>query len=85
MHILAQKKGKISFGLSRKNPKFEKYTEFKPHFIHSIAHVTAKMKCDAVMILAKLKTTLHGYTAHMTAKTRCDTIIVLAKPYRKMR
>ena len=59
MHILAQKKGKISFGLSRKNPKFEKYTDFKPHLIRSIAHVTAKMKCDAVMVLAKCKTALH--------------------------
>ena len=54
MHILAQKKGKISFGLSRKNLKFEKYTDFKPHLIRSIAHVTEKMKCGAVMVLAKL-------------------------------
>ena len=42
---MAQKKGKISFGLSRKNPKFEKYTDFKPYLIHSIAYVTAKMRC----------------------------------------
>ena len=50
-------KGKISFGLGRKNIKFEKYTNFKPfklHLIHSTAHVTAKMKCGEIMILAKL-------------------------------
>ena len=45
---MAQKNGKISFGLSKKNPKFEKYTDFKPHLIYSIAHVITKMKCDAV-------------------------------------
>ena len=50
-------KGKISFGLGKKSPKFEIYTNFKPfkpHFIHRIAHVTAKMKCGAVIVLAKL-------------------------------
>ena len=50
-------KGKICFGLGRKNIKFEKYTNFKPfklHLIHSTAHVTAKMKCGEIMILAKL-------------------------------
>ena len=46
--------GKISFELNRKNPKFEKYTNFKPHIIHSIVHVTAKMRYNAVMVLAKL-------------------------------
>ena len=51
---MAQKKGKISFGLSKKSPKFEKYTDFKPYLIHSIAHVTAKMRCGAVMVLVKL-------------------------------
>ena len=71
MHILAQKKGKISFGLSRKNPKFEKYTDFKPHLIRSIAHVTAKMKCDAVMVLAKFKTALHR-TYDRKNKVRCN-------------
>ena len=50
-------KGKISFGLGRKNPKFEIYTNlksFKPHLIHRIAYVIAKIKCSAVMVLAKL-------------------------------
>ena len=47
-------KAKISFGFARKNPNFEKYIDFKPLFIHHIAHVTAKMRCGAVMILAKL-------------------------------
>jgi len=51
---LAQTKGKISFGLARKNPKFEKYTGFKPHFIHRITHVIAKMRCGAIMVLVKL-------------------------------
>ena len=51
---MAQKKGKISFGLSRKSPKFEIYTDFKLHLIHSIAHVIAKMRCGAVMVLSKL-------------------------------
>ena len=40
-------KGKISFELGRKNPKFEIYTNFKsfkPHLIHRIVYVTAKMR-----------------------------------------
>ena len=42
---------------SRKSSKFEKYTDFKPfkpHLIHRTAHVIAKMRCNAVMVLAKL-------------------------------
>ena len=49
-------KRKISFELDRKSPKFEKYTNFnlfKPHLIHSTAHVIAKMRYSAVMVLAK--------------------------------
>ena len=46
--------GKISFEQSRKSSKFEKYTNFKPYLIYSIAHVIAKMRGGAVMILAKL-------------------------------
>ena len=48
--------GKISFGLDRKSPKFEKYTNFKsfkPHLIHRTVYVIAKMRCGAVMVLAK--------------------------------
>ena len=51
---MTQKNGKISFGLSRKSPKFEKYTDFKSYLIYSIVHVTAKMRCGAVMVLTKL-------------------------------
>jgi len=51
---LAQKKGKISFGLNRKSPKFEKYTDFKSHILHSIAYMTVKMRCSAVIVLVKL-------------------------------
>ena len=42
------------FGLVRKSPKFEKYIGFKLHFIHCTAHVTAKMRCGAVIVLPKL-------------------------------
>ena len=45
---------KINFGLDRKSPKFKKYTNFKSHLIHSITHMTAKIKCNAAMILTKL-------------------------------
>ena len=45
---------KISFGMGRKCPKFEKYINFKPHLIYSTAHVTTEMMCDAIMVLAKL-------------------------------
>ena len=51
---MAKKKRKVSFGLSRKSQKFEKYIDFKLHLIYSIAHVTAKMRCGVVMVLAKL-------------------------------
>ena len=54
---LDQNKGKISFGLSRKIPKFEKYTNVKPFKLHLIPrtiHVTTKIRCSAVMVLAKL-------------------------------
>ena len=36
---------------------FEKYTKSKatkPHFIHQTAHVTAKLRCGIVKVLAKL-------------------------------
>ena len=37
--------------------KFEKYTDFKSfklHLIYRTAHLTAKMKCGAIMVLVKL-------------------------------
>ena len=43
--------------MGREKPKFEKYTDFisfKPHLIRNIEHVTAKMRCGAVMVFAKL-------------------------------
>ena len=43
--------------MGRKSPKFEKYTNFKPFKLYLICHtthVTAKMRCDAVMVLVKL-------------------------------
>ena len=57
LKLSPEQKEKISFGLSKKSPKFEKYTYFKlfkPHFIYCTAYVTAKMRCGAVMVLAKL-------------------------------
>ena len=36
---------------------FEKYTKSKatkPHFLHQTAHVTAKLRCGIVKVLAKL-------------------------------
>ena len=50
---LPKTKRKISFELGKKSPKFEKCTSFKLHLIHRTAHVTTKMRCGAVMILAK--------------------------------
>ena len=46
-------KGKINVRLGRKNPKFEKYTSFKPyksHLIYRTSYVIAKVKCNAVMV-----------------------------------
>ena len=40
--------------MGKKSPKFEKYTDFKLYLINNIAHVTTKMRCGAVMVLAKL-------------------------------
>ena len=51
---MTQKNGKSSFGLNRKSPKFEKYTDFKLHLTHIIVHVTAKIRCGAAIVLAKL-------------------------------
>ena len=47
---------KISFGLYRKSPKFQKYIDFKPfklHLIHRTIHVTAKIKYGTIMVLVK--------------------------------
>ena len=52
-----QNKGKISFALGRKSPKFEKYTNFKsfkPNLIYCTAYVTTKIRYDVVMVLPKL-------------------------------
>ena len=39
--------------MGKKNPKFEKYTGFKPHLIHCTAHVIIKMKCGLAIVLVK--------------------------------
>jgi len=65
---LAQNKGKNSFGLGKKSPKFKKYINlnpFKPHFKYRTVHMTVKMRCDAAMVLAKLYTAPHHIASHM--------------------
>lgn len=47
---------KFNFELGKKSPNFKKYTyfkPFKPHLIHHIAHMTAKLRCSAIVVLAK--------------------------------
>ena len=77
-------KRKISFGLSRKSPKFEKYTNFKwfkLHLIHCTTYLTAKMRCSAVMFWLNFKP---HRTAHVITKIGCGAVMVLAKPHRKV-
>ena len=50
---------------------------------HRTAHVTAKIRCGAVMVLAKLYTAPHC-TAHVTTKIRYCAVMILAKSHRKM-
>ena len=54
---------KISFLLGGKSSKPEKYISFKPHFIHHTAQVTAKIRCNTVIVFANSKP--HCTTPHM--------------------
>ena len=49
-----KKEKKINFSLGRKSPKVKKYIGFERHLIYHTANVTARMRCDAVMIFTKL-------------------------------